>query len=364
MKGMVKTVLKILLLTPILLLMLCVNYQVDISGLFQGDQFERELAQKLLEGASISHFEKLDERQILRLYIQNMPEKYNTLVVGSSRGLQITAQIADAQGTFYNAGMTGEDFADILCTVSWLAKYDRLPEQMILVLDPWVLSSDKDARNKNSDANTANEFLDTVLGFDADYTPNAGKQYTQALFSPDYFQSNVAYYFGDHSGETQPSVVTGDLYDQETEIKMSDGTLLYTREYREMSQEAVDNDAYFRATMTFMMCDNYGKLDEQLCDQFTALVDYLQAEGVSLTFVLTPFHPYYYAHVATHMDVEGGVVYSEEFFRQLAQQRQIAFFGSYDAAKANCGPEDFYDGLHVRRESIAKFFYGLNTDLV
>ena len=279
-KGMVKTLVKLLLFLPLALLVVCVNFQVDVSGLFQGDQFEREIAQKLLEGESISHFEKLDERQILRLYIQNMPQRYDTLVVGSSRGLQITKEIAGCDGLFYNAGMTGEDYADILCTISWLVRYDRLPEHMIMVLDPWILSANKDAKGKYSDQNTANEFLATVLGFDVAYTPNTTPFYTEALFSLDYFQGNIAYYFGDHSGEDRPSVVEGDVYDQATEIKMSDGTLLYTREFREQSQQAVDNDAAFRATMPFIMCDQYPVPDQTLTEQFTALVDFLQGQGV------------------------------------------------------------------------------------
>ncbi|MCI6639930.1 MAG: hypothetical protein MSH10_03945 [Pygmaiobacter massiliensis] len=362
-KGMVKTLVKLLLFLPLALLVVCVNFQVDVSGLFQGDQFEREIAQKLLEGESISHFEKLDERQILRLYIQNMPQRYDTLVVGSSRGLQITKEIAGCDGLFYNAGMTGEDYADILCTISWLVRYDRLPEHMIMVLDPWILSANKDAKGKYSDQNTANEFLATVLGFDVAYTPNTTPFYTEALFSLDYFQGNIAYYFGDHSGEDRPSVVEGDVYDQATEIKMLDGTLLYTREFREQSQQAVDNDAAFRATMPFIMCDQYPVPDQTLTEQFTALVDFLQGQGVELTFVLTPFHPDYYQHVFTHMDTEGGVIYSEEFFRALAELKGIDFYGSYDPAKANCDNTDFYDGLHVRRESISKFFFGINSGL-
>ena len=88
-KGMVKNLFKLLLVTPILLLLVCVNFYVDTRGLFQGGQFERELAAKLHEGKAISNFQKLDERQILRLYIKEMKTPYDTLVIGSSRGLQI-----------------------------------------------------------------------------------------------------------------------------------------------------------------------------------------------------------------------------------------------------------------------------------
>lgn len=364
-KGTIKTAAKLLLLLPILLFMVCVNYQVDVTGLFQGNQFERELAAKLLEGKAISNFQKLDERQILRLYIQNMPTRYDTLVVGSSRGLQITAAIAGETGLFYNAGMSGEDYYDLVGTVGLLAKYDRLPKNMILVLDPWILCGSVDSKNKLSDPNLANRFLSETLRFDVAYTEEDASQYAKALFDPDYFQSNVAYYFSDHTTEDKPSEVTGDVYKQKTEIKMTDGTLLYPQEFRTGSQDAVDWDAFMRAGMPFMMCGGeYSRLDENRCRQFEAVVDYLQENGVKLTFLLTPFHPGYYARVSLHMDTEGGVVYSEDYFKALAEEKDIFYCGSYDAAKVGCEPEDFYDGLHIRRESIGKFFFGIDSELI
>ncbi|MEG1932769.1 MAG: hypothetical protein RR075_06635, partial [Pygmaiobacter sp.] len=363
-KGLCKTALKLLCLVPILILMVCVNFYVDYSGFFQGGQFERELVAKLHEGKAISNFQKLDERQILRLYIQNMPAAYDTLVVGSSRGLQIDAAIAGATGTFYNAGMTGEDYYDLVGTVGLLDRYDRLPTNLVLVLDPWILSSDIDSRSKRSDVNLANRFLNMTLGFDVPYSEESNKLYTEALVAPDYFQTNIAYYFSDHSQDDRPSEVKGNLYRQSTEIKLSDGTLLYTKDFRDNTPQSAENDALFRATMSFMMCANYPQPDRELCDQFTAMVDYLRQKGVRLTFVLTPFHPVLYAHVGTHMDTEGGVIYSEEFFCKLAGERNIPFYGSYDAAKANCDKRDFYDGVHVRRESIHKFFFGIDTSLV
>lgn len=99
-KGTIKSALKLLLLVPLVLLVLWVNYFVDQTGLFRGDKFNLELAQILLEGDPVSNFEKMDEREVLKLYIKNMPEAYNTVVIGSSRGLQITAAIAGESGSF------------------------------------------------------------------------------------------------------------------------------------------------------------------------------------------------------------------------------------------------------------------------
>ena len=64
-KGTIKSALKLLLLVPLVLLVLWVNYFVDQTGLFRGDKFNLELAQILLEGDPVSNFEKMDEREVL-----------------------------------------------------------------------------------------------------------------------------------------------------------------------------------------------------------------------------------------------------------------------------------------------------------
>lgn len=78
-----------LLAGPVLFLMVYVNYTVDRSGYFQGDQFEREVAEALLAGQDLSNYEKMDERQIVRLYVQNLPEGSppGTVALGSSLSL-------------------------------------------------------------------------------------------------------------------------------------------------------------------------------------------------------------------------------------------------------------------------------------
>ncbi len=364
-KGTVKTALKLVLLLPLMLLVLWVNYFVDQTGLFRGGKYELELAQILLGGDAVSNFSKMDEREVLKLYIKNMPEAYDTLVVGSSRGLQITAAIAGETGTFYNAGMSGEDFYDVVGTVALLDKYDRLPKNMILVLDPWILNDNVDSYSKRSDADLANEFLSETLGFHETYEAQDRSQYTEALLDLDYFQKNVAYYFEDHSDEDQPSRVSGNVYEQTTETKMADGTLLYTREYRENSQEWVDFEALTLANgeaLPFGFYD-FVSLDERRCAELEALVEYLQNKNVEVTFVLSPFHPLVYNRFSEDENA-CGVLLAETFWKELASRCRIPVYGSYDPEQTGCTNEDFYDGLHVRRESIKKFFFGIHASLV
>lgn len=365
-KGIVRSVFSLLLALPLLLFVVWVNYFVDQTGLFRGDKYELELAQILLGGEAVSNFEMMDERQVLELYIKNMPCAYDTMVLGSSRGLQITAEAAGEAGSFYNAGMTGEDFYDLIGTIALLDKYDRLPKNMVLVPDPWVLCDNVDSKDWRSDPNLANSFLAQTLGFELEYQPQDQTVYTKALLDLDYFQKNIDYYFEDHSGVDRPDRVQGDVYRQSTETKMPDGTLLYTQAYRERTVEEVDMEAAVMAHgegLPFGFYD-FKEPDKDRCAYIEAVIDYLQAKGVKLTIMLSPFHPYFYDRLAAEENGAPGVALTDEYFRQLGREKQIPVYGSYDPRRVNCTNEDFYDALHVKRESLSKFFYGVYAKLV
>ena len=92
---------------PILLFMVWFSHKVDISGLFQGELAPREVANMLLAGETVSNYDKMDERAVLELYVQNLPEDQipDTIALGSSRVLQLRQELGG--GSFFNMGLSG-----------------------------------------------------------------------------------------------------------------------------------------------------------------------------------------------------------------------------------------------------------------
>ena len=82
-----KTAFKCLLLVPILVFMVVVSYNVDRSGLFQGALAPRRIVDLMLEGYDVTNFEQMDERQVVQLYAQDVPEAPEAIGIGSSRVL-------------------------------------------------------------------------------------------------------------------------------------------------------------------------------------------------------------------------------------------------------------------------------------
>ena len=226
---------RFLLLLPIPVFMVWFSYNVDRSGLFQGDLAPREAANLLLKGKDVTNFEQMDERQVVRLYIQNLTEETTPEVIGlgSSRVLQFTQNIIGS-GRFFNLGVTGADIRDVMTTFYLMDKEGRLPKTVVWSVDPWVLYGGENSLDSRADAELYQEFLQEILHIDTGYQEPDKVELWKALAEPAYFQGNVDYYLQnrngqalDDSGNAIPfQEVTGDPYNQPTAIKRGDGSIL------------------------------------------------------------------------------------------------------------------------------------------
>lgn len=349
------------LILPLVAGMVWFNFTVDRSGLFQGDAFEREVALELLLGQNIANFEQMDERQINALYVQNLDSPLNTVVLGSSRVLQLNTTIAGTD-SFYNLGMTGADFKDLLGTYYLFERADKLPKNIVIGLDPWLLNADETAIDYRSDKELYNEFLTTQLGIKTDYEPEDSTALWKAMISPSYFQGNLEYYFRDRQLEKKPEVVSGDLYDYSTEIKMFDGSVLYNASFRESSQEAIDTSARDSGA-TFLRMQNYYEPDAGLCELFDLFISHVQSKGVNVIFLMSPYHPITYSYVSERADVYSGFFKTEQWFTNYALENNIPLYGTYNPYISDCWYDDFYDGFHIKGEALSRVFPGIDTVL-
>lgn len=386
----------LLLVLPLAALMVCVNYRVDCSGLFQGDLTTRTIVELLLGGSNVSGFSQMDERAVTELYIQLLPEDQvpETIVLGSSRAMQISAGVTGT--TLYNCGMTGADYRDAMNTFYLLDKYDKLPRRILLGVDPWLFRAD--ALDKRADTELYEEMLSVALGRSSGYQPpepsrayrlcdafvqkftgggsslsslNITDETLSALFEPAYFQGNLSYYQNSlnraattEDGQLIPyhAVAGAGLRANADEIKMADGTVWYSAEFRSAPAEAVLATALEQAG-TFLYMTGYPALEKDQCALFEEFIRYMQSRGVEIVFFLAPYHPFLYEYVSIY-DVEdhAGFFEIEPYLRSFAAREGISIVGSYNPALLGLTEEDFFDGLHVRGSGIEKFFGGFDAE--
>lgn len=352
--------LAVLAILPILLFMVWFNYTVDRSGLFQGDVTVREVAAQLLSGHDLSGYEKMDDRALAKLVVQQMETAPNTVALGSSRILQMTGAVAGTND-FFNFGMVGADFYDVLGTFYLFVQEDKLPQNVIIGLDPWLLNDSADATDFRSDKNMYAEFLSLCLGEDADYEIADETAKWEALISPSYFQGNWEYYNRDKSTETAFASVSGSAYANNlSEIKNSDGSVHYTAAMRNQSIADIANSAVEQAG-TFLHCIDYEAPSTVRVRLLGKYIKYMQSLGINVYIVLTPYHPYMYEYALTYPDRFTGFLRTESIVRRLAAKYEVPVYGSYSPYLLDSvDAADFYDGLHCTPTCIAKFWPGIH----
>lgn len=354
-----RAVLGILLLVPILGFMVWFNYTVDRSGLFQGDRFERETALMLINKQDVFGYEKMDERQISKLIVQNLEEMPSTVALGSSRILQLTSNELGSKD-FFNFGMIGGSYNDVIGTFYLMERADKLPDTAIIGFDPWHLK--ESAIDRRSDTALYAEAL-LALGEDVEIEKNDESEKWEELFSPSYFQGCVEYYYRDKSGESNPSPVVGDVLKQPTEVKRSDGSVLYTEEFRNAQQDEITYNAMVQAG-TFLYMGEYDEPSEKMLAIYDKFLINAQKKGVNIVFVLTPYQHTLWDIVVNQQDKWKGFFKTEAAVRALAAKHNIPVYGSYNPyALEDVDTFDFHDGLHVKSSGIAKFFPGINKVL-
>lgn len=364
-----KTAFKCLLLVPILVFMVVVSYNVDRSGLFQGALAPRRIVDLMLEGYDVTNFEQMDERQVVQLYAQDVPEAPEAIGIGSSRVLQFNRENTGVD-SFFNMGVTGADVRDNMTSYYKMVSYGKTPKVLIWSLDPWVFYGSEAAFDSRADADLYNEFLTKVLNVPTDYEEPDKIELWRALADPAYFQGNVDYYVKNHGqaivtdddgNPIEFNPVEGDPYDQPTTIKRSDGSVLYDVAFRNQSADQIRTLAA-EACMSFnsVHMEGFDEMSETQIQAFDSFIKYAQSQGTTVILVLSPWHPYLYGYLLTEPDNHKGFFQVENWVRQYAADNNIPLYGSYDPECIEGLQEtDFFDGLHCSGTGIERFFPGV-----
>ncbi len=355
------------LFAPIVLFMIWFNYTVDRGGMFQGDQALRSVVEMLLSGNDIAGYDQFNERQrdLLELMVEKLDQAPNTVSIGSSRILQMNSEISGLEdGQFLNCGLTGADFLDILGSYYLFEKNGKLPQNLIVGVDPWVFNVN--AVDSRSDKTLYAQFLTNCLGIDTPYDAPDPREKWTALYSPSYFQENIQYLNKTGGEVKQPEIVSGEeLYSQTTDVKMHDGSILYPISMRENSQESIDSEAVKAETIGMLNLEDYEELDADRMEQFELFLSYVRSKGVNVFILLSPYHPINYEHMSVdRADHYASFLSTEPAVRRIAAKCGVPVYGSYNPfAIPGVTNEDFYDTLHCRGECLQKFFPGIPTAL-
>ena len=357
---MFKLIRKLILFLPLLIGMMFVSYRVDPSGLFWGAGFERLASEYMLQGYYIDGYERLDGRKLNEVFAKNIPEAPQILINGSSRSLMVTNKIVSEGKTFYNTANVGADIVDFFTSYYIFAKEGKEPEKMIFGIDPWIFNDKEYTLDKRSNKELYNEFLGEELGYEnLKYEKPDKNEKFKALIDPSYFQASIRYYQKDKSEDAAPEIIAPEDVMNRTEvIKAPDGSIIYDKKFRTYPQEVVDRQAVIQSG-AIMRVDDFPEISEKYTDQFERFIEYLQAKNIEVVFYLPPYHPHVYRTAQRNTEKYHCFLEVEDYLNSTAKKYGIEVYGSYDPEKLGLTNADFYDGIHLRRESVSKILNNL-----
>lgn len=335
------------LFLPLAALVAAVNVTVDPASLFQRD-YEYNAACIVANGQNAANLKNMDDRAFQQDCAALLPAAPTTLVLGSSRCLQVTARITQDEGLF-NAGVTNGDLRDSISLYTLYRQLGKQPRRVILMADYCLFNPAKLDSRAYTDGYA--EFARRT-GTQELKTAGSTEKWRQ-LFSPTYFQSALAY-LEVGAGRADVPLPTAD-YETDTDMRRADGSYSYNLDFRSHTAAERMADGW---TTAWDIAYNMGAYEEDspvLRAQFERFVAEMQADGTEVALLLPPINPYMYDLMAA----DPGYVRQlqlEDYFRAFAAENGLAVAGSYDARALGLSEDDFYDALHCSMEATARYW--------
>lgn len=344
-----------LFLLPLLIFTGWVNWHVDSYALLRVTY--DEIAAQMAAGKNVEGLEESDynDRNLLAARLTGMEEAPQVMVLGSSRVYTFERTMFDTD-SFYNAGLSEATVYDLLAVAGILASQGKLPETAVIGVDAFLFNKSHD-NEKWKELESYADYMSLTL--DQKLSPelarphkDTGRDWKKTL-SLDYFRYNVTLL----PEKKRFSVSYTDEWESEGYLKHSDGSVSYQRELREvnpadveeMTRQAMEEHVVYRMT-------DYEEIDEWRFERLSWLIDYLREAGVEVILYLPPYSPMMYNYIESEaafqitLDVE-------EKVKDLAVEKGIALYGSYDPEGCGLEMTDLCDVYHVKTEKTADTYY-------
>ena len=330
-------------LAPIFGLMVFVNYIVDPGHIYDSSYID-DVVEGARRGLNVTNVSNMNERLFKKKLAEIYKGRYfDYLIIGSSRVMTISEDCLKG-GSALNLGVSGSKLEDMIALYQ-ICKINKIRfNNVIIGTDPTLFNkNDKDNRWE-AIGSFYNEYKGEKRG---DSNLNFKLTLLQNLFSPSYFKTAI---------KDIPNVLKkkGKLEYVKTCInigatKRPDGSIYYDKQYRESPLSLVDNDAIICNHGSF---NNFTSLSDDRKAIFTKFVKQLKDSGANVIIWCCPYHPLFYKRAIAMK----GIPPSISFIENYALKNNLKLIGGFNPYKLGLTNQDFYDGFHMKKETVDKLF--------
>lgn len=334
---------------PLLLILVSVNYFGDAARIFDSE-YEKQMSEIISDGNFVSNISNYDERIFQKELIAIINDAPEIIVIGSSRTMLINSTHFRNQ-SFFNNSVSGASIEDIIALYQIYRDYDFSPQKIIIGIDPWLLNEN----NGQSRWKSLEYFYKKYYqNSEHESTTNLNYKYGE-LFSLSYFQASLKAMPKLFSGTSKP-FATQKKYN-ETNTKLTDGSLVYNAAYRNASQDEINSKINNYIIGSIYSIENFEKISENIWSEFQTFITELQGENISVEFFLCPYAPLVFDEISkSYPNVEK----TENLMVNFAKDNEIRVYGSFNPYVLGFDETYFYDGMHCKEKGIEKILKAKN----
>jgi hypothetical protein len=349
--------LRFLLVIPLLFVLVFTNVYIDPANIYH--DYSKEIAESVLSGKP-THFgsSNVNEREVKHHIIKGMPDKVGCVAVGPSLVMGVRSENVGTDD-FYNLGVSGADFYDILAQFGLMEAYNKKVDRVIFCVDSYFFNpiffdqfQTHDSLKKYAD------YMISVLNGEQEEVPveNASKEIEKKirqLFSVTYFQAAVAQIEAENAYfiNRERWGIVNDEYRKE--YYLSDASLVYSIDYQNLGEENVKNESKeYNIDVQFSKGEHISKDCENI---FEKLINYLLEHGVKVELYLCPLAPSLWDRIDKGKNQYPILDELEEYANYVAEKYDLKITGSYNPYNLGMKDADFYDARHVRHELLETY---------
>lgn len=315
------------------------NYIIDPGHVYSGSYID-DVVEGARRGLNVTNVTNMNERIFKKKLVEVYRGKaFDYLIIGSSRVMTISEDCLKGASAL-NLGVSGSKLEDMVALYQICKENNIKFRNVIIGADPTLFNANDGDNRWESIGSYYYAFKGAK---DIDVELNFQKTLIQNLFSPSYFKSSITNLPSAFVGKSKIEYVKTFINDGAT--KRPDGSIYYDKKYRESNQSMVDANA---ATCCHGSFNNFISFSEERKDIFTEFVETLHNNGANIIIWCCPYHPIFYKRA---MDMKG-LPLSISFIQKYASNNNFKIIGSFNPDELGLTRKDFYDGFHVKKETV------------
>lgn len=280
----------------------------------------------------------IENERLIKYYLGSF-SKDPIYVLGSSRSLQINQTLLKEQQPLTNLSVSGGSFEDFLLFLGMLLQKKRVPQKIYLVIDPWFFSKNADIRHME-----LFDFYDHSLSF-FNFVYEGSRHYllkekTKNIFNKNYFYYNLSSLYPKK----------GNLLILETQSYNADGTLNYSEVYEKNT--SLPNIHKIEDEFNYKF--DHIHFSPDIVKKFCTVINLSKARGIEFSFIVLPYHPNI-SH-KRFLGIKNKIIYFFDSLKFLSKDLGVPLYGNVIPDGYNLRNEDYYDGIHLKKSGLSKFY--------